>query len=79
MSTIHRRIRGPISEAVACSYNARDLFLLNWEVVGFDHGEVNRMVPLLNPLKGTRRQFEAVFDAARDSRAFIKRLETGFQ
>lgn len=55
----------------------RDIFLLNWEVVGFDHGEAHRMVPLLNPLKGTREQFEAVFAAAEDSRQLIKHLEAG--
>jgi Pup amidohydrolase len=55
---------------------AREVFLLNWEVVGFDHGEVHRMVPLLNPLKGTREQFEAIFAAARDSSELVERLET---
>lgn len=54
---------------------ARDVFLLNWEVVGFDHGEVHRMIPLLNPLQGTREQFEAMFNAARDSRQLIQLLE----
>jgi proteasome accessory factor A len=54
---------------------ARDVFLLNWEVVGFDHGDVHRMVPLLNPLKGTREQFEALFAAAADSTELVARLE----
>ena len=54
---------------------AREMFLLNWEVVGFDHGEVHRMVPLLNPLKGTREQFESLFAEAADSAALIKGLE----
>jgi Pup amidohydrolase len=54
---------------------AREMFLLNWEVVGFDHGEVHRMVPLLNPLKGTREQFEDLFAHAGDSGALIAGLE----
>lgn len=54
---------------------AREMFLLNWEVVGFDHGEIHRMVPLLNPLQGTREQFEALFDNAADSMALIAALE----
>jgi Pup amidohydrolase len=54
---------------------AREVFLLNWEVVGFDHGDVHRMVPLLNPLKGTREQFETIFSEAKDSTELIRRLE----
>lgn len=54
---------------------AREVFLLNWEVVGFDHGDVHRMVPLLNPLKGTREQFETIFSEAKDSTELISRLE----
>jgi Pup amidohydrolase len=55
---------------------AREIILLNWEVVGFDHGEVHRMVPLLNPLKGTREQFEPLFSASRNSVELISRLES---
>jgi proteasome accessory factor A len=51
---------------------AREVFLVNWEVVGFDHGEVHRMVPLLNPLKGTRDRFQEVFDKAADSRDLLR-------
>ena len=54
---------------------AREVFLINWEVVGFDHGDVHRMVPLLNPLKGTREQFETSFSEAKDSAELISRLE----
>ena len=54
---------------------AKEMFLLNWEVVGFDHGEIHRMVPLLNPLKGTREHFEELFAYAGDSRALISGLE----
>jgi hypothetical protein len=53
---------------------AREIYLLNWEVVGFDHGDVHRMVPLLNPLKGTREQFEKLFINAADSRALMSQL-----
>jgi Pup amidohydrolase len=53
---------------------APEIFLLNWEVIGFDHGEVHRMVPLLNPLKGTREQFEELFAHAGDSSALIAGL-----
>ncbi len=52
----------------------REMYLLNWEVVGFDNGEVHRMVPLLNPLQGTREQFETLFDHAADSIAMISAL-----
>jgi len=54
---------------------AREMYLLNWEVVGFDNGEVHRMVPLLNPLQGTREQFETLFDNAADSIAMMSALE----
>jgi len=54
---------------------AQEIFLLNWEVVGFDHGEVHRMVPLLNPLKGTREQFESLFAKCADSAALISAME----
>lgn len=57
---------------------AREIFLLNWEVVGFDHGEIHRMVPLLNPLKGTREQFEDLFADAANSAALISGLEDEF-
>jgi proteasome accessory factor A len=53
----------------------KEVFLLNWEVVGFDHGDVRRMVPLLNPLKGTREQFEELFNSAASSIALISALE----
>jgi proteasome accessory factor PafA2 len=56
---------------------AREIYLLNWEVVGFDHGDVHRMVPLLNPLKGTREQFEKLFINAADSRALMSQLAGG--
>ncbi len=55
---------------------AQEMFLLNWEVVGFDNGEVHRMVPLLNPLQGPREQFGTLFDNAADSRALISGLES---
>lgn len=45
----------------------KEMHLVNWEVVGFDQGDVYRMIPLLNPLKGTREQFEEVFNQASDS------------
>jgi len=49
----------------------KEILLINWEVVGFDHGEIHRMVPLLNPLKGTREQFEDIFDRCVDSRELL--------
>jgi proteasome accessory factor A len=49
----------------------KEIYLLNWEVVGFDHGDIHRMVPLLNPLKGTRDQFEQVFEEAGNSRELL--------
>lgn len=50
------------------------LRLINWEVVGFELGAVHRVVPLLNPLKGTRDGFEGVFarcDTAEDLLAAV--------
>jgi proteasome accessory factor A len=55
---------------------AAEILLLNWEVVAFNHGRVHRMVPLLNPLKGTQTQFARLFDEARDSVELIARLES---
>ncbi|MBI5248191.1 MAG: proteasome accessory factor PafA2 family protein [Desulfomonile tiedjei] len=52
-----------------------EILLVNWEVVGFDHGEVHRMVPLLNPLKGTRDQFEKVFDRCSNSRELLEMVQ----
>jgi proteasome accessory factor A len=40
----------------------QEIRAVNWEIVGFDQGEIHRMVPLLNPLKGTFDQFGRVFD-----------------
>jgi proteasome accessory factor PafA2 len=54
---------------------AREVYLVNWEVVGFDHGDIHRMVPLLNPLKGTRSRFEEVFDKASDSKELLGLIE----
>lgn len=48
-----------------------EVYLMNWEVVGFDHGDIHRMVPLLNPLKGTRDRFQQVFDEAGNSRELL--------
>lgn len=56
---------------------AREVFLVNWEVVGFDQCDVHRMVPLLNPLKGTREQFEKIFEKASDSVELVALLEKG--
>lgn len=53
----------------------REVYLVNWEVVGFDHGDIHRMVPLLNPLKGTRSRFEEVFEKAGDSKELLGLME----
>lgn len=55
---------------------AAEILWLNWEVVGFNHGNVHRMIPLLNPLQGTRDQFEGLFAEARNSVELISRLES---
>lgn len=52
-----------------------EILLVNWEVVGFDHGGVHRMVPLLNPLKGTKEQFQTVFDRCSNSRELLKMVQ----
>ncbi len=54
----------------------REISLLNWEVVAFDHGHVHRMVPLLNPMKGRRDQYDDLFDRSRNSKEFINLLES---
>lgn len=54
----------------------KEIYLVNWEVVGFDHGEVNRVVPLLNPLNGTDNQVQDLFDKCADSRQLIDAIQT---
>ena len=56
---------------------AEEIYLVNWEVVGFDQGDIYRMVPLLNPLKGTRDQYQDIFDRSRNARELIALLESG--
>lgn len=53
----------------------REVYLVNWEVVGFNHGEVNRLVPLLNPLDGTSRQMRRLFDKCVDSKELINAIQ----
>ena len=53
----------------------KEIRLVNWEVMSFDQGEIDRMVPLLNPLKGTREQFQEVFEKSRDSRELLALIE----
>lgn len=48
-----------------------EIYTVNWEAVGFDHGEVRRVVPLLDPLRGTREEFEEKMDRARHSRELL--------
>ncbi|MDR3554309.1 MAG: proteasome accessory factor PafA2 family protein [Syntrophobacteraceae bacterium] len=52
----------------------QEVYLINWEVVGFDHGDIHRMVPLLNPLKGTRERFQQIFDQAANSKELLDML-----
>jgi proteasome accessory factor PafA2 len=54
----------------------QEVFLVNWEVVGFDHGDLHRMVPLLNPLKGGRDRFQEVFDRAGDSKGLLRIMKS---
>jgi proteasome accessory factor A len=56
---------------------AKEVYLVNWEVVGFDHGDVRRMVPLLNPLKGTKALCQDVLEKAENSRELIGFLQSG--
>ncbi|MBM3300434.1 MAG: proteasome accessory factor PafA2 family protein [Deltaproteobacteria bacterium] len=53
----------------------REIFLVNWEVVGFDHGAARRMVPLMNPLKGTRDRFRDIFDRSTNSRELLSAIQ----
>lgn len=55
---------------------ADEILRINWEVVGFNHGEIHRMVPLLNPLKGTREQFQDVFDRCSNSRELLEMVRS---
>lgn len=55
---------------------AKEIHLLNWEVVGFDQGDVCRMVPLLNPLRGTRKHFEKIFEGADNAKKLIELIES---
>jgi proteasome accessory factor A len=52
-----------------------EIRFVNWEVVSFDHGECHRMVPLLNPLKGTRDQFQEVFEGCANSRELVGMIQ----
>jgi proteasome accessory factor A len=55
----------------------KEIYLVNWEVVGFDQGDIYRMVPLLNPLKGTRGHYQEIFDRSENARELIALLESG--
>jgi proteasome accessory factor A len=50
---------------------------VNWEVVGFAQGAVHRVVPLLNPLKGTREQFEEVFQRCGSAEDLLSAVSAG--
>jgi proteasome accessory factor A len=55
----------------------KDIHLVNWEVVGFDQGDVYRMVPLLNPLRGTRDRYETIFEKAQSAEMLIELISSG--
>ena len=55
-----------------------EIYLVNWEVVGFEQGDIYRMIPLLNPLTGTLDQYRDVFDQAQNAREFIDLIESGW-
>jgi proteasome accessory factor A len=55
---------------------AKEIYLVNWEVVGFDQGDIYRMVPLLNPFKGIRDQYEEIFDRSENACELIENLES---
>ncbi len=52
-----------------------EMYLVNWEVVGFDQGDCHRMVPLLNPLKATRSHVEHFFEAADSAARLLELIE----
>jgi Pup amidohydrolase len=74
---IHRLVTEPPGDTRAyfrakCIEKFRhEIYTVNWEAVGFDHGEVRRVVPLLDPLRGTRQEFEEKMDRARHSRELL--------
>ncbi|MEW6349276.1 MAG: proteasome accessory factor PafA2 family protein [Thermodesulfobacteriota bacterium] len=53
----------------------REVCLVNWEVVGFDHGDVRRMIPLLDPLTGTHDQLGNLFETCSDSRELVRVIQ----
>jgi proteasome accessory factor A len=55
---------------------SQEIYLVNWEVVGFDQGDTYRMVPLLNPLKGVRGNYEEIFDQSENAGELIALLES---
>lgn len=54
----------------------REVYLINWEVVGFDHGNVNRLIPLLDPLSGTQNHVEDLFEDCENSKELIKSIQS---
>lgn len=55
----------------------QEIFTVNWEVVGFDHGEVRRVVPLLDPLRGTKAEFEEKIERSQHSRELMAMIRSG--
>ena len=48
-----------------------EINLVNWEVVGFDQGDVYRMIPLMNPMKGTKDRFGRIFEECESAAELI--------
>jgi proteasome accessory factor PafA2 len=55
---------------------AKEIYLVNWEVVGFDQGDIYRMVPLPDPLKGIRKNYQQIFDKSENAHELITLLES---
>ena len=50
----------------------------NWDVLTFDVGEQrDRKVPLLDPLRGTRKHVEALLDSSPDAKVLLDKLSQG--
>ena len=51
-----------------------EVAMVNWEVIAFRRQDLCRMIPLPNPLQGTRGQMQELFDRAQDAFELIKLL-----
>lgn len=51
-----------------------ELAWINWEAIAFRRGDLCRVIPLPNPLRGTREQVETVINQAQDAFDLVQQL-----